>query len=149
MILTRRHTVVLFHHLTDLGCGVGPLHVNVKMEGQLSTSKLTPGYQLGLVFRLSGCQRVGPGQHRFSLVDQNPILFQTAYPLLISMVWLALAGNTGFVAYLPEAYNMLQVEETIKMERDPSLFDHPRRCFIYLFPSRRTWFLLTIRVILK
>ncbi|KAH8982182.1 hypothetical protein EDB86DRAFT_2972198 [Lactarius hatsudake] len=44
---------------------------------------------------------------------------------------------------------MLQVEETIKMERDPSPFDHPLRCFIYLFPSRQTWFLLTVLVILN
>ena len=26
------------------------------------------------------------------------------------------------------------------------LLDHPRRCFIYLFPSHQTWFLLTIVV---
>ena len=24
------------------------------------------------------------------------------------------------------------------------LLDHPRRCFIYLFPSHQTWFLLTV-----
>jgi hypothetical protein len=36
----------------------------------------------------------------FSLVDQNLVPFQTAYPLLISMVWLPLAGNTGFVSAL-------------------------------------------------
>ena len=36
----------------------------------------------------------------FSLVDQNLVPFQTAYPLLIFMVWLALAGNTGFVSPL-------------------------------------------------
>ena len=29
------------------------------------------------------------------------------------------------------------------------LLDHPRRCFIYLFPSHQTWFLLTILVFLK
>jgi Trk-type K+ transport system membrane component len=36
----------------------------------------------------------------FSLVDQNLVPFQTAYPLLIFMVWLALAGNTAFVSAL-------------------------------------------------
>lgn len=29
------------------------------------------------------------------------------------------------------------------------LLDHPRRCFIYLFPSHQTWFLLTVLIMLK
>ena len=29
------------------------------------------------------------------------------------------------------------------------MLDHPRRCFVYLFPSHQTWFLLTVLVILK
>jgi len=29
------------------------------------------------------------------------------------------------------------------------LLDHPRRCFVYLFPSYQTWFLLTILAIMK
>ena len=29
------------------------------------------------------------------------------------------------------------------------LLDHPRRCFIYLFPSHQTWFLLTVVLTLK
>lgn len=29
------------------------------------------------------------------------------------------------------------------------LLDHPRRCFIYLFPAHQTWFLLTVLVVLK
>ncbi len=28
------------------------------------------------------------------------------------------------------------------------LLDHPRRCFIYLFPSHQTWFLLTTLIIM-
>jgi Trk-type K+ transport system membrane component len=36
----------------------------------------------------------------FSLVDQNLVPFQTAYPLLIFEMWLALAGNTAFVSAL-------------------------------------------------
>ncbi|KAH8982284.1 TrkH-domain-containing protein, partial [Lactarius akahatsu] len=99
----------------------------------------------------------------FSLVDQNLIPFQTAYPLLMSMVWLALAGNTGFVGgCLPdlEAGCSLSLQPILwinyKLTRKRScretlhfLLDHPRRCFIYLFPSRQTWFLLTVLVILN
>lgn len=29
------------------------------------------------------------------------------------------------------------------------LLDHPRRCFVYLFPSHQTWFLLTVLIALK
>lgn len=88
----------------------------------------------------------------FSLVDQNLVPFQTAYPLLMFMVWLALAGNTGFPIFLRLAiwinYKLTrrgsQWRETLHF-----LLDHPRRCFIYLFPSRQTWFLLTVLVILN
>jgi hypothetical protein len=48
--------------------------------------------------RYSAFQIVGAWANTgFSLVDQNLLPFQTAYPLLLFMVWLALAGNTGFV----------------------------------------------------
>ncbi|KAI9442969.1 TrkH-domain-containing protein [Lactarius indigo] len=88
----------------------------------------------------------------FSLVDQNLIPFQTAYPLLIFMVWLALAGNTGFPIFLrlviwinyKLTWKRSKWRETLHF-----LLDHPRRCFIYLFPSRQTWFLLTVLVILN
>lgn len=29
------------------------------------------------------------------------------------------------------------------------LLDHPRRCFVYLFPAHQTWFLLLILALLK
>jgi len=29
------------------------------------------------------------------------------------------------------------------------LLDHPRRCFIYLFPPHQTWFLLSMVILLK
>lgn len=88
----------------------------------------------------------------FSLVDQNLVPFQTAYPLLIFMAWLALAGNTGYPVFL-----RLTIWITYKLTWKRSnwratlhfLLDHPRRCFIYLFPSRQTWFLLTVLVILN
>lgn len=36
----------------------------------------------------------------FSLVDQNLVPFQSAYPLLIFVMLLALAGNSAFVSAL-------------------------------------------------
>ncbi|KAI0250399.1 cation transport protein-domain-containing protein [Lactifluus subvellereus] len=88
----------------------------------------------------------------FSLVDQNLVPFQTAYPLLMFMVWLALAGNTGFPIFLRFC---IWVHYKLTPKRSKwrgtlhFLLDHPRRCFIYLFPSRQTWFLLTVLVILN
>ncbi|KAH9073448.1 cation transport protein-domain-containing protein [Lactarius deliciosus] len=92
-----------------------------------------------------------------SLVDQNLIPFQTAYPLLMFMVWLALAGNTGFLNKSLLVSLRLTIWINYKLTPKRSkwretlhfLLDHPRRCFIYLFPSRQTWFLLTVLVILN
>ena len=51
--------------------------------------------------RYSAFQIVGAWANTgFSLVDQNLVPFQTAYPLLIFMIWLAVAGNTGFVSVI-------------------------------------------------
>jgi len=88
----------------------------------------------------------------FSLVDQNLVPFQTAYPLLIFMVWLALAGNTGFPIFLRFCIWInykLTPQGSKWRETLHFLLDHPRRCFIYLFPSRQTWFLLTVLVMLN
>jgi len=159
------------------------------------------------VFRFSAFQVVGAWANTgFSLVDQNLIPFQSAYPLLMFVVWLALAGNTGFVGRcLPDfeaccstssaaclvrmVYINRSIAEPILVDQSKTynvgfldfysfsnqlttracrwinykltwkrskwretlhfLLDHPRRCFIYLFPSRQTWFLLTVLVILK
>ncbi|THH13668.1 hypothetical protein EW146_g6584 [Bondarzewia mesenterica] len=87
-----------------------------------------------------------------SLSDQSMIPFQSAYPMIIIMGILILAGNTAFPIFLRLSIWIIsklfprnsRINETLHF-----LLDHPRRCFIYLFPSHQTWFLLTILVILK
>ncbi|KAI0753123.1 cation transport protein-domain-containing protein [Daedaleopsis nitida] len=82
-----------------------------------------------------------------SLVDQSVVPFQTAYPMIVFMVILILAGNTAFPILLRFQIWILtklvpkhsRINETLHF-----LLDHPRRCFIYLFPSHQTWFLLTV-----
>ncbi|KAJ7125143.1 cation transport protein-domain-containing protein [Mycena epipterygia] len=82
-----------------------------------------------------------------SLVDQSMVPFQRAYPMIIFMVLLILAGNTAFPIFLRFSIWILasivpagsRASETLHF-----LLDHPRRCFIYLFPSHQTWFLLTV-----
>ncbi|KAJ7169106.1 cation transport protein-domain-containing protein [Mycena crocata] len=82
-----------------------------------------------------------------SLVDQSMVPFQRAYPMIIFMVWLVLAGNTAFPIFLRFTIWILTKivpTESRANETLHFLLDHPRRCFIYLFPSHQTWFLLTV-----
>lgn len=87
-----------------------------------------------------------------SLQDQSMIPFQEAYPMIIVMVLLILAGNTAFPIFLRLTIWLIskvvprnsRVNETLQF-----LLDHPRRCFIYLFPSHQTWFLLTVVIFLN
>ncbi|CDO78022.1 hypothetical protein BN946_scf184907.g12 [Trametes cinnabarina] len=82
-----------------------------------------------------------------SLVDQSMVPFQQAYPMIAFMILLILAGNTAFPVLLRFQIWILtkvvprgsRLNETLHF-----LLDHPRRCFIYLFPSHQTWFLLII-----
>ncbi|KAI0060371.1 TrkH-domain-containing protein [Artomyces pyxidatus] len=87
-----------------------------------------------------------------SLVDQNLIPFQRAYPMIILLMYCVLAGATGFPVFLrfmiwaiykfcPRASRL---RETLHF-----LLDHPRRCFIYMFPSQQTWFLFTVLLLLN
>ncbi|KZT21063.1 hypothetical protein NEOLEDRAFT_1139908 [Neolentinus lepideus HHB14362 ss-1] len=87
-----------------------------------------------------------------SLVDQSMIPFRKAYPMIVFMIILILAGNTAFPIFLRLTIWALtklvpigsRLSETLHF-----LLDHPRRCFIYLFPSHQTWFLLIILVVLN
>ncbi|KAI9568878.1 cation transport protein-domain-containing protein [Boletus coccyginus] len=87
-----------------------------------------------------------------SLVDQSMIPFQTAYPMILFMIFLILAGNTGFPIFL--RFMIWTIAKLIPArsrlyETLHFLLDHPRRCFVYLFPSHQTWFLLSVLVLLN
>ncbi|BGO99221.1 hypothetical protein NBRC10513v2_000325 [Rhodotorula toruloides] len=87
-----------------------------------------------------------------SLVDTSMIPFQRAYWLIIVQGFLILAGNTAFPVFLRlliwTVYKVMpsrsRTRETLQF-----LLDHPRRCFIYLFPSHQTWFLVFMLVCLN
>ncbi|PIL35135.1 transporter [Ganoderma sinense ZZ0214-1] len=86
-----------------------------------------------------------------SLVDQSMVPFQTAYPLVIFMVICALAGNTClpiflrmFIWLLTKLPGRSRGQESLHF-----LLDHPRRCTIYLLPSRQTWLLFGIVMLLN
>ncbi|KAI9465251.1 cation transport protein-domain-containing protein, partial [Lactarius psammicola] len=87
-----------------------------------------------------------------SLVDQSMIPFQRAYPMIFVLIFVIFAGNTAFIRFVLTRHRWIltklvppnsQLYETLYF-----LLDHPRRCFIYLFPSHQTWFLLTVLIIM-
>ncbi|KIK97977.1 hypothetical protein PAXRUDRAFT_135185 [Paxillus rubicundulus Ve08.2h10] len=89
-----------------------------------------------------------------SLVDQSMLPFQTAYPLIFFMMFCILAGNTAFVGSSVHRLCSWTITKFVPAnsrlhETLHFLLDHPRRCFVYLFPSHQTWFLLTILLVLN
>ncbi|GAA5889942.1 hypothetical protein JCM5296_003656 [Sporobolomyces johnsonii] len=80
-----------------------------------------------------------------SLVDASMIPFQKAYWLIIVLCFLILGGNTALPIFLRLTIwtiskfvpRQSRTRETLQF-----LLDHPRRCYIYLFPSHQTWFLV-------
>ncbi|KAI0036137.1 cation transport protein-domain-containing protein [Vararia minispora EC-137] len=84
-----------------------------------------------------------------SLVDQSMLPFQRAYPMIIFLTYLILAGNTAFPIFLIFVIRSWLLTKIIPkrsslLETLRFLLDHPRRCYIYLFPSPQTWFLLLV-----
>ncbi|KAG8907172.1 low affinity potassium transporter [Tulasnella sp. 403] len=80
-----------------------------------------------------------------TLVDQSMVPFIGAYPLVIFQGWLIFAGSMGLPIFLRLIVWILYhlVPEKHK-EPLQFLLDHPRRCFLYLFPSHQTWFLVVV-----
>ncbi|KAJ8690660.1 hypothetical protein PTI98_012069 [Pleurotus ostreatus] len=80
-----------------------------------------------------------------SLVDMGMVPFQSAYLMIFALMFVILAGNHAlpiflrFVIWIGYKITPITSETHKAME---FLIDHPRRCFIYLFPSHQTWFLL-------
>ncbi|KAF8756681.1 TrkH protein [Rhizoctonia solani] len=97
-----------------------------------------------------------------SLIDQSMVPFQTAYPMIIILFFMIVAGNTAFYfkARGKLSPNYPRFKSSLRFfiwllskvvgkrthETLSFLLDHPRRCFIYLFPSHQTWFLLIVLV---
>ncbi|KAJ7157872.1 potassium transporter [Mycena crocata] len=80
-----------------------------------------------------------------SLVDQGMLPFQGAYLMIFALMFVILAGNHALPIFLRLAiwtwYKLVPPEsETGKTLS--FLLQHPRRCFLYLFPSHQTWFLV-------
>ncbi|KAH9911185.1 cation transport protein-domain-containing protein [Fomitopsis serialis] len=78
-----------------------------------------------------------------SLEDESMVPFQKAYLMIFILIFLILAGNTalrfGIWVLSKVVPQGSRLNETLHF-----LLDHPRRCFVYLFPSHQTcltdWF---------
>ncbi|TFK62975.1 TrkH-domain-containing protein [Pluteus cervinus] len=82
-----------------------------------------------------------------SLVDLGMVPFMQAYLMIFSLAFVILAGNHALPIFLRFAIWILSRIVPKDSESDKALsflLDHPRRCFIYLFPSHQTWFLVII-----
>ncbi|WVQ71233.1 hypothetical protein IAR50_000758 [Cryptococcus sp. DSM 104548] len=82
-----------------------------------------------------------------SLCDQSMVPFQKAYLMIVVLIILIFAGNTAFPVFLRctvwTIYKLVpstsRIHESLKF-----LLDHPRRCFVYLFPATQTWVLALV-----
>lgn len=85
-----------------------------------------------------------------SLVDLGMIPFQQAWVMIFVLIFAILCGNHGMPILL-----RLIIWTGTKLVKEDSpadktlhfLLDHPRRCFLYLFPSHVTWYLFGLLVI--
>ncbi|KAK1780313.1 cation transport protein-domain-containing protein [Copromyces sp. CBS 386.78] len=85
----------------------------------------------------------------YTLTPDSMNSFNTAVWPLLLMAFLIILGNTGF----PVMLRFIIWVMSIVVPRDSGLYeevrfllDHPRRCFILLFPSGATWWLFFILV---
>ncbi|KAA1076364.1 low affinity potassium transporter [Puccinia graminis f. sp. tritici] len=95
-----------------------------------------------------------------SLIDAGFTVFHGGYLLMLVCSALIVAGNTGYPIILRAIIWTLSkicpdstAEEQKKVGGGKKevlnfLLDHPRRCFVYLFPSRQTWYLFFILLLL-
>lgn len=90
------------------------------------------------------------GNVGLSLNDSSMIPFQEAYWLQIVLGFLILAGNTCYPIFLRLTIwtlSKLAGEGSRFSETLHFLLDHPRRCFLYLFPQHQTMLLVSHRLV--
>jgi Trk-type K+ transport system membrane component len=85
----------------------------------------------------------------FSLVDMSAIPFANSYTTIYCLIFSMTVGNHAmpmairFCIWLIRrcAKGNSQLRSTLGF-----LLDHPRRCFLYLFPRHQTWYLVLVLV---
>ncbi|KAK0549140.1 hypothetical protein OC845_003256 [Tilletia horrida] len=88
----------------------------------------------------------------FSLIDTSMIQMADAYLMLVPLMFLILAGNTAFPIFFRFfiwVFSKMVPTRSQTFETLRFLLDHPRRCFVYLFPANETRWLLVVLIILN
>ncbi|ROT34443.1 potassium transporter [Sodiomyces alkalinus F11] len=88
----------------------------------------------------------------FTLTPDSMMSFRDATWPMIIMTFLAFAGNTCYPVFLRLIIwitSKLVPRKSVTGETLRFLLDHPRRCYTLLFPSRPTWVLFGIVVLLN
>jgi len=86
-----------------------------------------------------------------NILNTNFIPWQGDALILLTCGFLTVAGNTQFPIFLrffiwataKVLPKQSRLRQTLKF-----LLHHPRRCFIYLFPSKQTWYLFAIQFLI-
>ncbi|KAJ7145738.1 cation transport protein-domain-containing protein [Mycena epipterygia] len=80
-----------------------------------------------------------------SLVDLGMLPFQSAYLMIFALIFVILAGNHAlpiFLRLVIWSWSKITPPGSETNKTLSFLLQHPRRCFLYLFPSHQTWFLV-------
>jgi hypothetical protein len=88
----------------------------------------------------------------YTLTPDSMQSFQAAIWPLLLMSFLIIIGNTGFpimLRFIIWVTSLYVPKRSGIWEELRFLLDHPRRCFTLLFPSRATWYLFGILVLLN
>ena len=88
----------------------------------------------------------------FTLTPDSMASFQTAVWPLLLMSFLIVIGNTGFpimLRFIIWVTSLYVPKNSGIWEELRFLLDHPRRCFTLLFPSKATWLLFLILILLN
>nr|GAT45724.1 potassium transporter [Mycena chlorophos] len=84
-----------------------------------------------------------------SLVDTGMVEFQNADLMIWALIFVILAGNHAlpiFLRLIIWIWYKLVKKGSETYDTLSFLLHHPRRCFLYLFPSHQTWFLTIVLV---
>ncbi|KAJ2906878.1 hypothetical protein MKZ38_010376 [Zalerion maritima] len=88
----------------------------------------------------------------FTLTPNSMISFSDSRYVLLIMSFFIIIGNTGFPIMLRITiwfFSKIVPRSSGLWEELRFLLDHPRRCFTLLFPSKATWWLFWVLVILN
>lgn len=86
------------------------------------------------------------------LLDNSFLSFFSYYYIMIITIFITVAGNTQFPIFLRFsiwAFSKAVPSGSRLKESCDFLLEHPRRCFIYLFPARETWNLFFVQITIE